>query len=436
MGAQWWRQPGFVLAARYNEHVARVLLANVVNNLVTLGASVFAARRLSVEAFAQYGVGVSIVLLGSLLLDVGLSTSLVRDYNFRYSGEDKGRDEVIHAALAWKLLLVGGLAGGGVPLAHVIVSLLPALGGAVSLVYLSAVTAGLLSLWSTVRATEQARRRYTVMAWYTYTYAGLRLFGFVIVLVAGTRSPSAYLIAVYSAPLLLLVVRDVLSVLRWALHGRRWRIARELQQLLGYGTWVWLSGLAYVMLTRLPQLVLARRGSAAEVALYNAGLTMLGGLSLLNDSVRTVLLPVVASQRRPEDRFRYRVRMRYLVPSAWVVMLLSVAALSVVQAVAFGPGYRESLAVTWIGGAGMATAAALGFHNILVHSYGLPALDTLVNFGRVALLGIALTLFLPATASGVAAGYAGTVVLGEVILWYLVKSLGKAGGSRSSSLEA
>jgi hypothetical protein len=84
----------------------------------------------------------------------------------------------------------------------------------------------------------------------------------------------------------------------------------------------------------------------------------------------------------------------------------------------------------------MATAAALGFHNILVHSYGLPALDTLVNFGRVALLGIALTLFLPATASGVAAGYAGTVVLGEVILWYLVKSLGKAGGSRSSSLEA
>jgi O-antigen/teichoic acid export membrane protein len=60
--------------------VSQVLVANGVNNLVSLAITLHAARKLGPESFGQLGLVLAVVTFGVVFLDSGVSVAFVRDY--------------------------------------------------------------------------------------------------------------------------------------------------------------------------------------------------------------------------------------------------------------------------------------------------------------------------------------------------------------------
>ena len=105
-----------------------------------------------------------------------MSVTLVRIYNIETSPDE--RAGYIRTILGFKVASLLAL----VPLAFVLqgitTQVLPVLSGYGGLVYLAFLCGGLHSIWTTVRAAEQARRDFRSFRRYTFTYGVLRFLGY------------------------------------------------------------------------------------------------------------------------------------------------------------------------------------------------------------------------------------------------------------------
>ncbi len=406
-------------------NIGGVLAANVFNNLTSFIITVFAARTLGPQEFGVLAVAITITLLFSLLSDFGLNTALVRLYNSRGGSENCG--ELLPTIVGWKLLLVVVVIPGAFLLKNAAVILFPVYAGYGTLIYFSFVSGALLSLWSTIRAVEQAQREFAVFTRYTLAYGILRALSAGFLIAFGKFTAIGALFALYAAPL------TALMFYGW--HSRcksMWPSMVStplslklsiLNRAFSYSFWVAVSGISYTMLARVPQFTLGRGGHLEQVGLYSAGLTFIAVFSLLNEAVRTVLLPDVATLHTEEGRQAFRQKLAAGTPLFFTAGLIALSAMSLLQLYALGDAYSASVYVFIILGAATMVTMYTGFFNLLVHSYGIPSLEAGVNIVRVGAL-IALCWVLPATAINAAFAFSAILVAGELLLFALVKQRG------------
>ncbi|MFX4263293.1 oligosaccharide flippase family protein [Pelotomaculum propionicicum] len=405
-------------------NIGSVLAANVFNNLTSFLITVFAARVLGPQEFGILAVAITITLLFSLFTDFGLNTALVRLYNAKAESEEC---ELLPTIVGWKLLLVIVVIPAAFMLKHAAVFFFPNFAGYGNLLYFSFVSGALLSLWSTIRAVEQARREFTVFTRYTLAYGLLRIMSAGFLMATGKFSALGVLFALYAAPL------TALMFYGW--HSRcktLWPSIIKtppgiklfiLKRAFSYSFWVAISGINFTLLARVPQFTLGRSGYLEQVGLYSAGLTFIAVFSLLNEAVRTVLLPDVATLNKEEGRQAFRKKLAAGTPLFFMGGLIALAAMSLLQLYALGEAYSASVYVFIVLGAATMVTMYTGFYNLLVHSYGIPSLEAGVNIARVGTL-VVLSWMLPSTAISAAFAYASVLVAGELLLYVLVKQRG------------
>ena len=181
-----------------------------------------------------------------------------------------------------------------------------------------------------------------------------------------------------------------------------------------------ISSLSYAALARLPQFALAR-GAPEQLGLYSAGLTFLAAFSLMNESLRTILIPEVASLGTGAARNAFRAKLWRWGPIFVVVLFLTMVGAGFVQWKLLGAVYRDSVPV--FGVLALATAATiyLGLFNMLVHAHGIPSIDAKVNLGRVAFLaGLLFAARSPLSALWAAVLFGAVLVAGEAVLYVIV----------------
>lgn len=404
--------------------IGSVLAANIFNNLASFLITVFAARMLGPLEFGILAVAITITLLFSLFTDFGLNTALVRLYN---AGGETEECDLLPTIVGWKLLLVIVIIPAAFMLKHAAVFFLPSFAGYGNLLYFSFVSGALLSLWSTIRAVEQARREFTVFTRYTMAYGILRIMSAGFLFTTGKVSALSLLFALYAAPLTVLMFYSWHSRCRtlWpSIVKTPLRVKLfVLKRAFSYSFWVAVSGISYTMLARVPQLTLGRGGQLEQVGLYSAGLTFIAVFSLLNEAVRTVLLPDVATLNKEDGRQAFRQKLAAGTPLFFIVGLAALAAMSLLQLYVLGEAYDASVNVFLILGAATMVTMYTGFYNLLVHSYGIPSLEAGVNVARVVIL-VVLSWMLPPTAISAAFTFASVLVAGELLLYFLVKQRG------------
>ncbi len=185
------------------------------------------------------------------------------------------------------------------------------------------------------------------------------------------------------------------------------------------------TAVIYALLWRLPQFVLSHRASGAEVEYYSAGITFIAVFTLMNDSLRMVLLPRVAGIRTTSGRKEFRDSMRRWARPYFLVMGAVVVVSWAVQVFLLGAAYRPGIPVFIILSLGTIATLYGGLLNSLVHSHGVPYLDTAANSVKFVALGVGLFL-VPADCVSVAALFASIVMLGEWGLVWIIRAREKA----------
>lgn len=402
--------------------IGGILVAGAVNNLVALLMTILAARELGPRDFGQLGLMLAVMMFASTVLDCGTSVSVVRSYQV----DDTGRPQLLRVVLGWKWSLAILVTALALPLSGPASRLF--FGGAGTTAGEFAWTmagAGLMAIWVSVRALFQARKEFVALSVVSYLYAFVRIAALLVAVLMQRQTAVEFFVAIYVLPLLVLLPVTSFLLVRRSREEHGGIVVRDtgiwwrVRELLRYGRWVALSSACYAFLWRLPQFRLGHAGDPAELGYYTAGLTFIAVFSLLNDSVRTVILPRVAAMRGNEDRQRFRGVIRRWVAWYYGGMALLVAVLLLLQAAVLGPEYRSGMPIFLVMSLGTVLTLHAGLLNSLVHSHGLPHIDAAANVLKVLVLG-AVMFLVPPQGLAVAAAFAAVMAAGEWTLTAVV----------------
>lgn len=398
---------------------AGILTSGAVNNFVALAGTAIGARRMGPDEFALFGALVAGAMLTSTIVDFGTSTSLIR----RVSGEGRSARRLVILLWVLKCLLGVGLMVAALLFRE---SMERAYFGRLQLpvpaLLLLVLAAILLSLWMTVRAGLQATNSFHSLSRLTLTYAAVRIVTLSIAL-REPIEPLTLFTSVYVVPLAVTVIAGMsILVLRSAQSRVRcadsW--ATDARALFGYGAWVAVSSIAFAFLWRLPQLNLAHAASRSELGLYTAGMTFVAFFSLLNDSLRTIVLPRTAGMADVMQRQRFRGRVWQMAPLFFLGAATAIGLLAGVQRYLLGREYSAGVWVFVVLAIATSTTMFLGLLNSLVHARGVPHWDAAANLAKLALLVLGLQLTASrALAHSVVFGI--VMILGELMLYEVLR---------------
>lgn len=427
LGERGWRR---LRASATATPFYRLLAANTANNAASFALTVAAARILGPDDFAAFALAVTLTAMLAMVIAMGQNLALVRLHAIEAETE---RPIVVRAVLGWQLVLLALLTILLPVLVPLTIGLLPVLIGAAALTGAGLWAAGLLSLWNMFRALDQSRGDFDVYARHTLAYAAARLAAPVLVLPLAGATSFGFFLALYPIPLMLLLAWGWATRYRtqWAAgRGAGWRAIRHaLGRSLRYGRWVALSGLLYGLLFRLPQMFLSREATATETGLYSAALTFLAVFSLLNDTLRTLLLPHVAGLRSEGERAGFRRALRRRVALILGGLLAVLAGVASAQWLLLGAEYHASVPLLLVLGSVVAATLYLGLLNMMVHAYGVPELDAAVNAARLGALALAFAL-IPANAMAATVALAAVLLVGELGLYRILR---RRGGARNGT---
>ncbi len=401
--------------------ISGVLSANIFNQSISFIIIFLATKLLKVSDFASFAIAMSITMLWALFLDFGLSTTIVRKFN-NLGNENKSR-EFLSLSYSWKLMVFLLNIIISFPITKVSIYFFPILQGYESLIYISYLSGGLLSLWMTVRAIEQAQKNFTNFKKYTFIYGFLRLIFISLILIVDKFEVNYVFLTLYALPLFLLLSFDVVKNRGLMKVFRKADWKEFLTVGFSYSKWVALSGLFFMLLSRLPQFTLGASSSEKEVALYSSAITFVVVFSLLNDTIRTVIMPDITIIKTNEQRKVYTAKLLKFLPFVVGLGFIIIAIISVMIYFLLDEVYKESIPVFWIIGLAHVMLIYIGLFNILIHSYGVPKLNAINNLVRLLVL-IVLLIVIPKSAISVSVTYAIVVVLGELNLLFKIRRLG------------
>lgn len=401
-------------------HAGGVLSASALNSGVAFVVTVAAAAVLPVERFGELALALALVTVLAALTDLGSGLALVR-----HAGRDPASmRSAATAAVLWKLAACGALVTTAMLLPDAtLAAAVPLLAGDRVLAAATGLGAGVLGLWSTVRALDQAREDFATLDRTLLACALLRAAAFTGLVITGNVTPVTVVLSLYVVPLaLLLAARLRPARAPWM------EVRQAARSLARYGAWVGASAACFVAFTRAPLLIVGHGGDAVAAGVLGAAMTCVLACSLLGEALRTVALPRIVRARDAGERSAIRA---WLARTARPVLLLGAVA-----TLLFAAAYETLLGSAHAGGAflfavlGLATllAADLGLRNALLHAHGRPDLDLGVNVLRLLVLA-ALAAVLPPTPVAIAVAYATVLVGGELALRMAVRRLERAGGA-------
>jgi O-antigen/teichoic acid export membrane protein len=396
--------------------VSQVVVANGFNNLASLAITLHAARKLGPERFGQLGLVLAVIAFGVVLLDSGVSVALVRGYN--HDTDAERREALVGGVFKAKMLQLLLVALLAVPVAYAVRFFVPEINGVETLA-VGIASAGLMSLWTTVRSLEQARQNYASFTTYIYLYGVLRFCAYGVVLIRGNISPISVVSCLYLVPLVLLMLYSFAfretKVL--AIGKVPWR--REMKAFkdaLLYGAWLAGASILLAFLTRMPVFFLARRSTPTELGLFTAAFTFVNAFGLIWDALSTVIVPEVSGLHTAESRVRFQSLLFRKLPLMGSLLAAVIVACAFAQYFLLGPQYRASIWSFIVLGSFFAVCMCISVNNNLVHAYGIPEVATLMNVARVAVAAMALGLWWHLDALNVAVIYGCVLLVGDTAL--------------------
>lgn len=401
--------------------ISGVLSANIFNQAISFLFIFIATKLLNLSDFASFGLAISITTIWGLFLDFGLSTTIVREYN-NLENENKKRD-FLRISFYWKMAVCLINIFISFPLSKLTLHYFPILHGYESLIYISYLSGGLLSGWMTVIAIEQAQKNFTNFKMYTYIYGLLRFILISFILLINKFDVNYAFLSLYALPLFLLLFVNLVKNrgLMKDLFKADWK--DFFTRGFSYSKWVALSGLCFILLIRLPQFTLGTSKSEKEVAIYSSAITFIVVFSLLNDTIRTVIMPDIANIKTNDQRKLYKAKLLKFLPFVVILGFIIIAIISSMVYFFLDEVYRQSIPVFWILGLAQVMMIYIGLFNILIHSYGKPKLDAVNNLIRLSVLTVLLIL-VPKTAILVSLTYSIVVILGELSLLFKIRKMG------------
>ncbi|WP_082053399.1 lipopolysaccharide biosynthesis protein [Gordoniibacillus kamchatkensis] len=292
-----------------NKEFLGVFSSNVFNNVSSLITTTIAAVTFGPKEFGNFGIGVSVTLVTSMLLDFGLNTSLIRFYNAEIN---ESKEKLITTILSIKVLILFFVSLSSFFISEGITLIYPVIKGAKSFILAGLLSGGLLNIWSTIRSIEQAKSDFTNYRRYTFYYGWARLLISTVLYLMGNFSLIHLFISLYIGPLILVFVIWTMSQkdLRRIVHFNKDLFQLHIfRKVLTYGYPIAISVICYSLLSRLPQFVLMKSSSPLEVGIYSAALSYITVFILFNDTLRTILLPSVVSLNSQQERSNYRKRL-------------------------------------------------------------------------------------------------------------------------------
>lgn len=397
-----------------------VFSANAANNVVAFVLTIHAARIFGPAQFGTLAVAMSVTSVLAMILDCGLSIVLVRELNVSWTESDCSRLPALTFRI--KFFILFGVAAFFYEAKDRAANLILPGQGQGWLLFVAAVSSGLLSVWMSIRALEQARKKFSRFSAYTYVYAFLRLACYAGFLLARRLTVITAIASLYILPLtLLLLIGCLEGSIPLSIPASDDSRGLRFSRLFHYGAWVAVSSIVYMATLRAPQFVLAHEADRSQLGLFSAALTFTAALVLLNDSMRTIVLPEAISRRTGAERDSFRAHHRRTATIFFAAATAGLITAVAIQYFFLGTRYREAIPIFVIMWIAVSITIFFGLANTLIHSVGLPRYDTVVNSLRFIAL-LAVLAFVPHTAMAAALAFSIVLVCGELVLYLLVRA--------------
>jgi O-antigen/teichoic acid export membrane protein len=402
-----------------------LLGANVFNNFSSFVIIISAARLLGPAEFSKLTLAFGVTTNLSAILDFGTSVALVRLYNVTSDSNEK--ISLIRVINKWKIGLLSLTLCLSFPGGKLIIQTFPILQGTGLLINLAIISGGLLSVWITTRAIEQAQKNFQAFQRYTIIYGLLRLITAVVFLLFNQISSTSVIISLYILPLFILIsYKQIQEIQSYKSQNLILKIneLNLLKSIFSYGIWVGISGILFTLIYQIPQFVLAKTAEAREVGFYGASLTFIPVFLLTNDAIRTIILPDVSAIKDSEGRQLFRKHLWQISPVFFGLMIAVLITTSCIQYLLLGEVYKASIPVFLAMGFSTLVAMYLGYSNTLIHSIGIPHVGAIINIISAIILTL-LSLKLQKSAFLMSLLLGSILIIGEASTYFIVETFDK-----------
>ncbi|MER2998504.1 hypothetical protein [Pontibacter populi] len=402
---------------KYFNSFSKVFASTLANNISAFAITLLATKALPTSEFGVFGLYIAIVTVGSLILNFGLNISTIGLYK-------QVKDiKLLSISLLWNitqgiiLILLSGYVYKLLYLAF------PLLEGRQTEVTNIVIATALLNIWSTIRSCDQAIGDYKSYAVNTFIYSGLRIITLGIGYWFFDSSTNLFISSLYVIPLAVLITYNLITKYVHQFQFLSISYFRtNFLRLINYGKWVVLSSIAYILISRLPQYQLAGANQEHQLALYGASVTFLGIMSLVNDSVRSILLPELMGLKTVQELVNYK----KVLASKWLIfagiIMFFIGSVTGFQLLFMGQEYKDSILIFVIQSFGLATAMYIGYFNVLIHRLGRPNIEAVANLLKLLLMLIAIQ-FIPQTALSFSIAFTFILVAGEAGTYLILRLL-------------
>jgi O-antigen/teichoic acid export membrane protein len=352
-------------------HAGITLLSTLAIQVTTFGILALAALILPIEEFARLSLIVAAVMLANALFEMGLNITATKMY-----GETR-EEEYLRLGLAVRLWLIPV----GVALGTVI-----ALAGSVD----AGVGVGLgslLNVWNGIRATDQARHDYRSFSRSSLIFVGLRAAAGLSMLIIW-RDPIGIAIAMYAVP----VAASASSVSAKYLMAGSLIPKVTISKWISYAGYVYITSIAYIGTSYLPQFFISSRLDAVAAATYGLIITFSGVVPLLVYSLRSALLPKLFGPESSFEDALWSRRGLLAATGVWIALLAGGGALGACLEAFYGERFPDIKLAFWIFFFGVASSAVAGIFHLSVHTQSVPKLAMKVTLVRI--LSLAALLYL------------------------------------------
>lgn len=422
------RDKGFNVL-RENSKISNVfmlLCANFFNNAVTFFTNILVANKVGPESFGIFSLAVSIMMMVNFIFDMGLNLALVRFFNI-YQKDEEYQKTVLLSLLLVRFAILGLLIVSAFFVSPTLMTLLHLAPVHKTLILISIVTGGILTLWVYFQSYMQAHKRFTKLASYLFGYGVLRILFLVIFFAISPVVPNlgGLLSYLYTAPVSVVALLGIIPIMVY-MYSRRlpslWAVLKPLKEIMKYSKWVALSSISYSLVLRAIQFVLALRTSKYELGILSAGFVFTLAFSTLNMAIRAVFFPHVTSFEKKTEMKSYYLRIKKMGPYYMGFAVVGILILTFLQISLLGKEYVTALPVFLITSAALAITVFLGLWSMMVHTLMHPEIDAAVNISRLVVACLIVYFVSPNLgAIGGALAYAIPLLLGEIFMVLYVR---------------
>ncbi len=408
-----------VMARLIERHpgLAGLAASNAISNGTTFAILLLMSAFLAPDQYGSLTIAVSVLMQLSFLLEMGTGVALVRFYN---SDQHFG-EAYVQAVFVARLLMAGSMALLALPCIY-LVEAGYALGIGSDLALLALTSALIMSWWNYLRSLNQARQNFSGYAYSLVGLAVVRWIGVGLVFAMhGNDIMVAQVITILylAAPLCIILFAGIAGAQQRQMAF--WRMDKDLWKRMGrvleYGRWIFASSLLFPLSLNVPLWWLGMSSNLTAAGSLGIGMYFANAMAPVREAIKVYMLPKVAgfSSAIEADSYVRSIlgRLHYALP---IALLLSLAAVGL-QYLLNGSRYEDAYGVIVIM---IATQVITMFTTLIgsvLHYFGQPQFDVLVNVARV-LLSVILSAVLVPHYGAVAAALIGTLttLAGEMLL--------------------